>query len=106
MDKNEIKPIIDDLEELTELIKEETYNEEFDTLNIISESTTSTSTSRSTTTSTSTRGKGVSARSRNTRKARGIVKHKKTSKNFFRKKPKKILRDNNLFLLTQLKNKK
>ena len=106
MDKNEIKQVIDDLEELTELIKQETYNEEFDTLNIISESSTSTSTSRSTSRSRNSIGKGISARSRNTRKARGIVKHKKTSKNFFRKKPKKILRDNNLFLLTQIKNKK
>ena len=47
-----------------------------------------------------------SSKSSSTRKARGFVKHKKTSKNFFHKTSKKILRNNDLFLPTQLKNKK
>ena len=87
--KNEISKIIDELEELTLLIKGEINSDSFETVN--SSSSKSSSTSKS---------------SSKTRKARGIVKHKKISKNFFHKTSKKILRNNKLFLLTQVKNKK
>lgn len=90
-DKNEISKIIDELENLTLLIKNEINSEPFDNKNSVSTS----SSSKSSKSSKST-----------TRKARGIVKHKKTSKNFFHKTSKKILRNNSLFLLTQIKNKK
>uniref|UniRef100_A0A6C0IFZ3 Protein kinase domain-containing protein n=1 Tax=viral metagenome TaxID=1070528 RepID=A0A6C0IFZ3_9ZZZZ len=79
-DKSEITKIIEKLEDLTLLIKGEINSDTFHTIN--------SSTSKTTT---------------STRKARGIIKHKKTNKKFFHKTSKKILRDNNLFLLTQLK---
>lgn len=92
-DKNQISKIIDELEELTLLIKGEINSVSSDAVNIISKSS---STTRSTSKSS-------------TRKARGIIKNKKrskTSKKFFHKTSKKILRNSDLFLLTQLKNKK
>ena len=89
--KNEISKIIDELEELTLLIKEEINSDSFESINSSSSKSSSTSKSSS---------------SSKTRKARGIVKHKKISKNFFHKTSKKILRNNKLFLLTQVKKKK
>lgn len=89
-DKNEISKIIDELEDLTVLIKNEINSKPFE--NEMRKSSSSSTSS--------------SSKSSSTRKARGFVKHKKTSKNFFHKTSKKILRNNDLFLPTQLKNKK
>ena len=94
-DKNEINNIIDSLENLTLLIKNEVNSEPFENIIVNMDSSSSSKSSKSSRSSRSS-----------TRKARGIVKHKKTSKNFFNKSSKKILRNNNLFLLTQLKNNK
>ena len=99
-DKNEINKIIDALEELTLLIKNETTDKPIESIRIIDTSSTTTSASNK----SSSRSTSKSSSS-STRKARGIIKHKKTSKIFPRKTPQKILRNKKLFLLTQLKNK-
>jgi hypothetical protein len=100
-DKNDISNIIEELESLTLLIKNETNSELF--YNKISNTSSSSSSNTSNSSSSTT---SISKNSSMTRKARGIVKHKKTSKKFFHKSSKKILKSSNLFLLTQLKNKK
>ena len=104
-DKNEINKIIDALEELTLLIKNETTDKPFESIRIIDTSTTTSTGNKSTSRSTSRSTSKSSSSSSSTRKARGIIKHKKTSKIFPRKTPQKILRNKKLFLLTQLKNK-
>jgi hypothetical protein len=96
-DKNEISKIIDELESLTLLIKDEINSKPF--YNEISNTSSRASSSESSITSSSSKSSSM------TRKARGIVKHKKTSKKFFHKSSKKLLKSSNLFLLTQIKNK-